>query len=502
MMETLETLEPKNLWKYFATLCALPHPSGHLDAVRDYVTTLAEGRGCGVRRDEAGNVLVTVPPTAGCESWPSLALEGHLDMVPQADASTVHDFELDPIRPYVRDGEVRAEGTTLGADNGIGVASMLALMTDDTLRHGPLELLFTADEETGMTGANALSPDWLQSDVLINTDAETEGTIMTGCAGAVDMEATFKYRMDTAVPEGDVAIEVSLAGLQGGHSGMDIHLGRANACKLLFRFLKHAVVNFEARLASVEAGGVRNAIPREARAVITVPAEVVEDMIAEVAYYEELYQYEWRGIEPTLTFRAQTTQLPAALLPEEIQDDVINSIVGCHDGVLRRVPDMPDVVETSSNLASVRTSDEETRILFLIRSANEEQKRALASQLQSVFTLGGARVAFHAAYPGWELPQSAPLLAWAQRVYEQRLGTTPRLHQVHCGLECGIIGAAYPRLQMMSIGPTIHSPHSPAEAVEVESVARYWAFLTALVEAAAELTHHGASATPQNQPLL
>jgi dipeptidase D len=476
------------LWQQFLTLCGLPHPSGHLAAIRDYVAGQAHLLGLGVETDEVGNLLVTQPATPGCEAWPSLALQAHLDMVPQADADTPHDFTLDPIQPYLTpDGQVRAHGTTLGADNGIGVASMLALMNDAELPHGPLEYLFTVDEETGMTGANALRPDWLHSSVLINTDAETEGTIMTACAGAVNLEATFKYRMDTQVPDGDVAIQLDLTGLQGGHSGMDIHRGRANACKLLFRFLKHAVINFEARLASVHAGGLRNAIPREAHAVITVPAEVVEDMIAEVAYYAELYQYEWRTLEPSLSFTARTTQLPTALLPEEIQDDVINSIVGCHDGVLRYSPTQPDLVETSSNLAQVETSDEETRILFLVRSQNEEQKRALASQLQSVLILGGARVEFRAPYPGWELEGDAPVLRWATDVYAATFGQAPRVSGVHCGLECGIIGAAYPALAMISIGPTIHSPHSPSESVEVESVDRYWQYLRALVSRAGEI---------------
>lgn len=483
----METLEPKELWQQFAAICALPHPSGHLSAIRDYVISYAERLGLPVVTDDIGNILITKPAAKGCEDWQSVALEAHLDMVPQANADTAHDFELDPISPYVSDGVVRAKDTTLGADNGIGAASMLAVLADDSLRHGRLECLFTVDEETGMTGANALNPDWLKSNFLINTDTETEGVIMTGCAGAVDMVATFKYRMDNVVPEGDVAMRLSLSGLKGGHSGMDIHLGRANACKLLFRFLKHAVVNFEARLAEVHAGGVRNAIPREAEAVITVPAELVDDMIAEVAYYEELYQYEWRGIEPSLKFTAEVTQLPTALLPEEIQDDVINSIVGCHDGVLRMSPDLPQVVETSSNLALVETSDEETRIVFLIRSMNEEQKRALASQLQSVFMLGGARVDFHAAYPGWELPANAPLKDWAIAVYERTFSKEPIINQVHCGLECGIIGAVYPKLGMISVGPTIHSPHSPEECVEVESVERYWKFLTAMLAAVGEL---------------
>jgi dipeptidase D len=483
----METLAPKELWQYFTTLCSLPHPSGHLAAIREYVITQGQAQGYSVKTDAVGNILVLVPATPGCEAWRPLALEAHLDMVPQANTDTPHDFELDPIEPYVDGDSVRARGTTLGADNGIGVASMLAVMNSQTLRHGALELLFTVDEETGMTGANALSGDWLQSRLLINTDTESEGVIMTGCAGAVDMEAIFKYRMDNNVPDGDVAILLSLRGLRGGHSGMDIHLGRANACKLLFRFLKHAVVNFEARLAWVKAGGVRNAIPREAQAVITVPAEVVEDMIAEAAYYSELYQYEWRGIEENISFSAEVTTLPTVLLPEELQDDIINSVVGCHDGVLRMDPDLPNVVETSSNLASVESMDEETHIRFLIRSMNEDQKRALASQLQSVFLLGGARVQFSAAYPGWELNANSGVLHWAQEIYRQQFGVEAHVNKVHCGLECGIIGAAYPDLEMISIGPSIHHPHSPAESVSIDSVARYWQYLCALLSGVAQL---------------
>lgn len=479
----MKELEPQSVWYYFSELCKIPHPSGHLDEIRNYIVGVGRNLGLAVETDAAGNVLIRKPAAPGCEAAPVTALEAHMDMVPQADACTVHDFLKDPVTLRLEGDKLMAEGTTLGADNGIGIASMLALLSDSTLLHGPLECLFTVDEETGMTGANALQAGWLKSRYLINTDTETEGTVMTGCAGAVDMDAYFKYKMDKNVPDGDVAIRLSIGGLLGGHSGMDIHLGRANACKLMFRFLKHAVVNFEARLAAVRAGGLRNAIPREATAVITVPAELVDDMLDEVAYYNELFRYEWRNIESGIIFQAEVTALPKALLPEVMQDDLINSIEACYDGVFRMSPESPAVVETSSNLAMVEATEEEAHVVCLIRSMDEEMKRALASQLQSVFLLGGARVEFGAAYPGWELPASSPLLALARKVYRDTFGTEVKIEKVHCGLECGIIAAQYPQLDIISMGPTICHPHSPQEYVSVNSVTRYWRYLTSLLSA-------------------
>lgn len=332
-----------------------------------------------------------------------------------------------------------------------------------------------------MGGANGLSDQWLQGQLMLNLDTETFGQLMTGCAGAVDMVASFGYRMDAAVPAGDRAVRLSLRGLQGGHSGMDIHLGRGNAIKLLCRFLKHAVVNFEARVASIHGGSLRNAIPREATAVLTVPAEAVDELLEEVAYYQELFRYELRVSDPDITFMAVETELPQSLLPEEVQDDILNAIEAAHDGVLRYVPGQ-QVVETSSNLALVETNDGEARVIFLIRSMNEEMKRALASQLQSAFLLAGARVEFEAAYNGWELPLDAPVVRKAIEVFEQEFGHRPEVTSVHCGLECGVIGAKYPAMQILSVGPTIHHPHSPNESVELESIEQFWNYLVALLK--------------------
>lgn len=486
-------MDTKNLWKQFAGLCANPHPSGHLDLVRNYIQKVAKENGLTPEVDKTGNVLVRIPATPGKENVKTVILEAHMDMVPQCNADKEHDFVKDPIvthivavgqnKEYPNVELMMADGTTLGADNGIGESAMLAIMCDKTLQHGPLECLFTVDEETGMAGVNNLDETWLKGDYLFNLDTESEGELMIGCAGAVDMEASFKYRMDNEIPEGDVAIKLTISGLLGGHSGMDIHLGRGNAIKLIVRFLKHAVVNFEARLAYIKGGSLRNAIPRECTAVITVPGDIADELVEEAAYYDELYRFEYRGIDEGVRFDAEETSLPTTLIPEELQDDILNSIEACQDGVYRMSPDMPEVVETSSNLALLETQEGETRAIFLIRSMNEEVKRALASSLQSAFLLAGARVDFSAAYPGWELSQDSALLAKAKEVYRETFGKDVKVNSVHCGLECGIIGAHYPNLDIVSFGPTIHHPHSPQESVETASVEKFWTYLVKLLAA-------------------
>lgn len=481
------------IWKQFEGICSVPHPSGHLDAMREHIKSVAIDNGLTPEVDEAGNVLVRIPATPGKENAPIVVLEAHMDMVPQCNADKNHDFTKDPIKTHiVAKGEsaeypeaelMMADGTTLGADNGIGESAMLALMADKSVEHGPLECLFTVDEETGMSGVNNIREGWLKGKYMLNLDTEAEGELMIGCAGAVDMDAYFKYKRDEVIPEGDVAVKFTLSGLQGGHSGMDIHLGRGNAIKLMVRFLKHAIVNFEARLASIKGGSLRNAIPRECTAVVTVPGDVVDELLDEVAYYDELYRFELRGLDDGVKFIAEETEMPSSLVPEEIQDDVVNSIEAAFNGVFRMSPDMPEVVETSSNLALLDTDSEETHAVLLIRSMNEEMKRYLASSIQSAFILGGAKVEFDAAYPGWELSQSSPLLAKSVSVYKEVFGTDMKINSVHCGLECGIIGSHYPQLDIVSFGPTIHHPHSPQESVEIVSVEKFWTYLTALLKA-------------------
>ncbi len=467
-MNHIIDLEPKDLWRQFASISKLPHPSGCLDKLRDYIIDTARSHAFVTLVDQAGNILVRTGEA------PVLCLQAHYDMVPQKDEDVNIDFTNDPLQLRIVGDEVMATGTTLGADNGIGVAAMLALMDSDAyaniLTHTPLEFLFTANEETGMQGARKLSPDWLRSRQLINLDSEEEGVLMTGCAGAVNMTASLKYKMDTVIPQGDAAVLITLTGLQGGHSGMDIHLGRANACKLMNRFLKHVVVGFEARLGSFTSGTLRNAIPREAQALITVPGEIVDEVIDEVRYYNDLFREEYRQVEPNLRFSAHVVQLPGLLIPEEIQDDLLNAIEACHDGVWSMGEGF---VDTSSNMAHVQTNaDGEAEVLLMVRSMNEERKRACASAIQSAFLLGGFRVDFTANYGAWDIEKDASMVQKALRI-----NPNLKLDKVHCGLECGEITGIYPDMQIISMGPTIHHPHSPKESVEIESVKKFWNFL-------------------------
>lgn len=476
MTNDILKLTPAGVWKNFLAICSIPHPSGNMNGITKFLTDFGVQHGLETVVDETGNVIIRKPATPGMEDCIGVILQTHMDMVPQKNASTEHDFDKDPIRPYI-DGEwVTAHDTTLGADNGIGMATALAVLEDKSLQHGPLEALFTVDEETGMYGAIGLKAGELQGNILLNMDSEDEGELYVGCAGGVNMTASFQYKDDTEIPEGDVAIRLSLTGLKGGHSGMDINLGRGNANKLLFRFLKFAVTDYEARLSSVLGGTLRNAIPREAFAVITIPAEVVDDFMEEVAYYQDLFNEEFRGVEENIKFEAEVTSLPATLLPEEIQDDVINSVVGCFNGALRVLPNMPSVVETSSNLAIVKSMEGMVEVKFLIRSLNEEQKFFLASSLQSVFTLGGARVEFDGNYPGWDPNMDSRILKLMKETYLKEFGKEPEVKVIHAGLECGIIGSNVPGLDMISFGPTIRHPHSPDEKLNIATVDKFWKF--------------------------
>lgn len=476
MSNDLLNLNPAGVWKNFSAICAIPHPSGSPEAITKFLADFGLKLGLETVVDETGNVLIRKPATVGMEDCKGVILQSHMDMVPQKNGATQHDFEKDPIQPYV-DGEwVKAKGTTLGADNGIGMAASLAILEANDIQHGPIEALFTKDEETGMFGAIGLKADLLKGDILLNMDSEDEGELFVGCAGGVNMTASFQYRDDLEIPEGDVAVAISLTGLKGGHSGLDINLGRGNANKLMFRFLKMAVTDYEARLASVNGGNLRNAIPREASAIITIPSEVVGDFLLEVSDYQELLVNEFHGIEENIRFEANITEIPASLIPEEVQDDVINSIVGCFNGAVRMFPDMPTVVETSSNLAIVKTMEGMVEVKFLIRSLNEIQKFYLASSLQSVFTLGGAKVEFEGDYPGWDPNMDSPILKLMSNLYENQFGNAPKVQVIHAGLECGIIGSNVPGLDMISYGPTIRHPHSPDEKVNIPSVLKFWNF--------------------------
>ncbi|MDR3194047.1 MAG: aminoacyl-histidine dipeptidase [Tannerella sp.] len=484
MENSILTLKPAAVWRYFYDLTQIPRPTGHMDGITEYILAFGKLHGLETRQDEAGNVLICKPASPGFEHRRTVVLQSHLDMVPQKNTALAHDFLKDPIDAYV-DGEwVTARETTLGADNGIGVALMLAVLADGALKHGAIEALFTVDEEVGMVGAFGLKPGWLCGRVLLNCDSEEEGCLFVGCAGGTDLNITFQYNKGVPLIEGDVPVKVSLTGLSGGHSGVDIHLGRANANKLLFRFLKDAVRDYGARLAFVRGGSARNAVPREATAVVTLPNDSVDALWEFVADCQELWRAEYAGIEQhRICFSAEITQQPVSLLPVEIQDDLINAVEGCQNGVIDMLHDFPGTVESSSNLAIVESSKGKVEIKILARSSSESRKDALCSSLESVFSLAGAKVEYGNMYSGWDPDIHSSVLKTMQSVYRQLYGKEPAVKVIHAGLECGIIRETYPDMEMISFGPDLVYPHSPAEAVKIASVGRVWDFLLATLEA-------------------
>ncbi len=477
-MNDIRNLAPQSLWKHFYSLTQIPRPSGLKEPIGSFLVEFGKSLGLETLQDEIGNVLVRKPATAGMEDRKAVVLQAHMDMVPQKNSGIEHDFEKDAIQTII-DGEwVRAKDTTLGADNGIGVAAAMAILESKDIPHPAIEMFITVDEETGMYGAFGLQPNFLKGDILINMDSEDEGELYVGCAGGLDANVEFRYQ-EVQVPEGDIALKVSLTGLNGGHSGVDIHLQRANANKLMFRFLKEAVSDFEVRLASIQGGSLRNAIPREAFAIITIPADAKDEVFELVADYEDLFIHENIGVESGISFKVEEVDLPAGLIPEEVQDDLINAVTACPNGVVRMIPDMPSTVETSNNLALIFSDGEKISCQSLIRSSVESRKQELASMIESVFALAGAHVDLSNDYPGWQPNLESPILKEMTQVYENKFGKTPEIMFIHAGLECGILGTHYPEMDMISFGPTIRFPHSPDEKVQIPSVEKFWDFLLA-----------------------
>ena len=477
----IRNLEPKQIWENFYSLTRVPRPSHKKEEIGAFLENFGKSLGLETLRDEIGNVLVRKPATLGMENRKGVVLQAHMDMVPQKNSNVAHNFQTDPIDAYI-DGEwVTAHDTTLGADNGIGLAAAMSILQSKGIPHPAIEMFITVDEETGMFGAFGLQPNFLKGDILINMDSEDEGELYVGCAGGIDADITFRYK-EVPIPEGDVALKVSLTGLKGGHSGVDIHLQRANANKLMFRFLKEAVADLEARLVSIDGGSLRNAIPREAFAVITVPVDGVDDVIDFVQEYEELFTIEYQGVEDKISFTVEQVDLPTGLIPEEVQDDLINGVTACPNGVSRFIPELPTVVETSNNLAIIKSDGSSIIVRCLIRSSVESRKEELASMVVSVFSLAGAKVDLVGGYPGWNPNLESPILKVMSKVYEDKFGKTPKVMIIHAGLECGILGTHYPKMDMISFGPTIRYPHSPDEKVNIATVQKFWDYLLATLE--------------------
>ena len=477
-MSTILSLAPQNVWKHFYGLTQVPRPSGYMEPVRKFLLDFAKSVGVEAFEDEAGNIIMRKPATPGMEDCKGVILQAHMDMVPQKNNATQHDFHKDPIETYIDGDWVKAKGTTLGADDGLGVAAIMAVMEDKSLKHGPLEALITRDEETGMYGAFGLKPGTLHGQILLNLDSEDEGELYIGCAGGVDMNATLEYK-EVEPEEGDIALKVTLKGLRGGHSGLEINQGRANANKLMARFVREAIASYEARLSTWHGGNMRNAIPREADVVLTIPAENEEELLGLVTYCENLFNEEYHAIETPISFKAERVELPKGIVPEEIQDNLVDAIFACQNGVCRMIPTIPDTVETSSNLSIITIAEGKAEFCLLIRSSSESMKEYRATSLESCFSMAGMKVELSGNYSGWNPDVDSPILKAMEKSYEEQFGTKPAVKVVHAGLECGIIGAIIPGLDMISFGPTLRSPHSPDERAYIPSVAKFYDFLVA-----------------------
>ncbi|MFP4262291.1 MAG: aminoacyl-histidine dipeptidase [Halomonas sp.] len=482
MNEHLDRLAPQPLWRHFRTLCETPRPSGQEAALAARLEAWAEARGLAHERDAFGNLLIRKPATPGFEFAPGVIFQGHLDMVPQANSGHPHDFTRDPIETRLGDdGWLRASGTTLGADNGLGVAAALAILEADDLAHGPLEALFTLEEETGMGGALNLAEGWLTGHYLLNLDSEDHGEVFIGCAGGTDV--VVEAQLPTApLADDEVALTLSLTGLRGGHSGIDIHKGLGNANRLLVRALR-ALERLDARLASYEGGSLRNALPREAFAVLALPEEEREAAVAEVEALEATLRDELAGVDDalrlTLEDAGSTTEAP---LTAQASHLLLAALHAAPCGVERMSQEVPGVVETSNNLGVVSLDQGRFRLAALVRSLRDSATRDLADRLRALFELIGARVRIENGYPGWTPQPDSELLSCFRRVHREHLGSDPAVKVIHAGLECGILGGKYPALEMISFGPTIRGAHSPDERVDVASVAAFWTLLCALVE--------------------
>lgn len=474
MNKDFTALKPALVWKHFAAICNIPHPSHHEEKIRQYVVDFAKAQGLEYLVDEANNVYVRKSATAGMENRKGIVIQAHLDMVPQKNNDKTFDFENDPIEAYI-DGEwVTANGTTLGADNGIGAAAILAVLEDNTLVHGPIEALFTATEETGMDGAFGLKGGLLQGDILLNLDSETEGELYVGCAGGLDANITLPYTAEAA-PAGYVAYSVEVKGLKGGHSGIQIGYQRANANRELFRLLNHSACDL--RLAAVDGGGLRNAIPREATAIVLVAQADVATFEAEVAAFEKTLVAEFANIEDSISVKATATAAPAEVIPACVASKLAKAVIGAPNGVVKMSVEMEGLVQTSSNLARVVSDGTCVKIQCLLRSSVNSEKHALGEAIKGVFELAGATVELSGDYDGWKPNMESPILHTMLASYESLYGVKPAVMAIHAGLECGIIGGKYEGLDMISFGPTICFPHSPDEKVEIASVDKFYSFL-------------------------
>ncbi len=480
-MTFVSDLEPKSLWRHFDQILTIPRGSKEEDRIRAYVVDHAEKLELPFQVDGTGNVVVSKPATEGCEDSPIIILQSHLDMVNEKNSDVDHDFDQDPIQPREDGDYLTASGTTLGSDNGIGLSAMLAIMEADDMVHGPLELLFTVDEETGLTGASNLDPEMLQGRRLINLDSEEEGSLCVGCAGGADSALSLPISKMPA-PEGSVTLKVELKGLKGGHSGIDIHLQRGNATQLLTRALWAVGQDTAFHLASLEGGNKHNAVPREASAVVVLADQDRAAFEAAITGTLEAIQEEFRPVEPGAQFSISQIEVPDEVWDHDSTGKVMALVVALPHGVISMSYDIPGLVETSTNLATVKPQNGTVEIGLSSRSSVASALEALRQRIRSAASLAGASVEEGDGYPGWKPDLQSELLQVVRQVHERDLGTDPKIEAIHAGLECGLIGEMIPGMDMISFGPQIEFPHSPDERVHVASVDRFFKLLAATLE--------------------
>ena len=475
MSNVLSGLKPPALWKNFEAMCAIPRPSKNEEKIQAFAKKFGEDLNLETIVDEIGNVIIKKPATQGMEDKLIVVLQAHLDMVPQKNSDIDHDFDKDPIQPYIEAGWVKAKGTTLGADNGIGAAAAMAILESKDIPHGPIEVLLTTDEETGMTGANGLKPGLLDGDILINLDSEDEGELYIGCAGGVNTNVVFDYQEEN-VPVDSTAFKIKIAGLRGGHSGLDINYGRGNACKIINKLMLGAD-KFGLRLAAIDAGSLRNAIPREAVATVVIPDSNIMEFNNYVYQFADSEKEILKETDSGLNIDIEKTEMPAALIDAKTQKNLFEAIEKCPNGVIAMNKNMPNVVETSTNLAIVKSGNGKIEIASLQRSAVDNDRDKVAQDFYDVFKNVGANPEFSGRYPGWKPNVESLILSEMKDIYNKKFGKVPDIKIIHAGLECGILGAVYTNWDMISFGPTIRNPHSPDEMVDIETVEKFWDFL-------------------------
>ena len=482
MNEIVYQLKPERLWYYFAEVLGIPRPSKKEGKIIDYLLKFGEENKLETIKDRVGNVVIRKPGTKGLENAPSVCLQGHVDMVCEKDAEVDHDFDKDPIQAYIEDGWLKARGTTLGADNGIAVATMLALLEAGDIEHGPLECLFTVDEETGLTGAFGLDAGILKSRILLNLDSEDDGEFFIGCAGGKDTVIELAYRKET-VPQDYKPLRVKVSGLQGGHSGDDIHRNRGNANKILNRFLWETDRKYSIRLSSIDGGNLRNAIAREALAIFLAPAGSITNIKNDLDLFLKELRFEFRVAEPDLKIEMEEFDSPDFVFDKATQHHLLNALYACPHGVMAWSQDIPNFVETSTNLASVKMQNGKVRIATSQRSSIESAKEDICNMVASVFRMvPGAQIEHSDGYPGWAPNPNSKVLKLCVKSYKDLFGQEPVVRAIHAGLECGLIGDKYPGMDMISYGPTMRGVHSPTERLEISTVEKFWVLTLELLK--------------------